>query len=125
MGHFLDLLDLLTIKDDAEFRQRFEKSAVRRPKRRGLLRNGLVVLGNHLRNGHKETDRIVSAVAGFAQDLVDPMLVEHSAWALSQCRESAAIKAVNSLALAYAATDIGPILKEYLATSGALIQRGD
>ncbi|MBS2010834.1 MAG: tRNA epoxyqueuosine(34) reductase QueG [Cyanobacteria bacterium SZAS TMP-1] len=84
VGHHLDLLDLLTIEDDMEFRRRFEKSPVRRPKRRGLLRNGLVVLGNHLAVGHGHSDEIIRALRHFRSRESDSMLLEHADWALAQ-----------------------------------------
>jgi epoxyqueuosine reductase len=117
IGHYMDLLDLLTIKDDVDFRRRFEKSPVRRPKRRGLLRNGLVVLGNHLAYGHIETEKIVSAVATFAAEQDDSMLVEHAAWALNQCGESSARVALQSIADAHAGASIGPTLARYTEES--------
>lgn len=119
VGHYLDLLDLLTIKDDIDFRKRFEKSAVRRPKRRGLLRNALVVMGNHLKGGHKETEKIVPALAAFAAEQDDPMLIEHAAWALGQSAQRAAVVALKSIARAHAGAPIGPVLNEYAEGSGS------
>ena len=96
VGHHLDLLDLISIDSDIEFRRRFEKSPVRRPKRRGLTRNALVVLGNHLAAGHAEGDRIIQALKKFSRrqfdrntDMdtktgIDTMLAEHADWALAQ-----------------------------------------
>lgn len=113
VGHNLDLLDLLTIKDDLDFRRRFQKSAVRRPKRRGLLRNALVVLGNHLKNRHEKSEIIVSELRAFASLQDDPMLIEHAAWALGNSTQGAAIDAVQSMALKYADSQIGPQLRKY------------
>ncbi len=118
VGHYLDLLDLLTIKDDTDFRRRFEKSPVRRPKRRGLLRNALVVLGNHLNNGHKETDRIVSAIAQFAAEPDDLMLIEHAAWALGQCPDKEASDSLKTLAHKHTSSTIAPVLAKYLEGQG-------
>lgn len=94
-GHYLYLPDLLDIASEEEFRKRFEHTPLRRPKRRGLLRNALVVLGNELskvsRSGSENKlipDRVVLPVVQrlkrFADSEQDPMLAEHAQWALSQ-----------------------------------------
>jgi len=75
-NHLPDLVSLLRLDED-EFRQRFRKSPVRRTKRRGLLRNVCIAMGN---SGH----------AAFVDDLVtvlddDEALIRgHAAWALSR-----------------------------------------
>jgi epoxyqueuosine reductase len=64
--------------DDVGFRRRFGQSAVARTRRRGLLRNAAVVLGN---TGNRD------AVAVLARSLVDemePLVRSHAAWALGQ-----------------------------------------
>jgi epoxyqueuosine reductase len=68
----------LKIKTEEEFRARFERSPLRRPKRRGLLRNALVVLGN------KRPAEAADAIHKFVKEETDPMLVEHAQWALAQ-----------------------------------------
>jgi len=78
VGHYLDLYGLLEIKTDEEFHKRFVTSAVRRPKRRGLIRNALVVLGNKRPTGGADKLR------NFLASEEDPMLIEHAAWALKQ-----------------------------------------
>jgi len=71
-----DLASLLHLDDDG-FRQRFRKSPVRRTKRRGLLRNVCIAMGN---SGHD----------GFVDDLLavldddEPLIRAHAAWALGQ-----------------------------------------
>jgi epoxyqueuosine reductase len=99
VGHYLDPLSLLTIGSEAEFRSRFAQTALLRPKRRGLLRNGLVVLGNVLAAAKKNSidgrsiasedwvEKVVHCLGGFAQTEKDLMLREHAAWALSQSGE--------------------------------------
>lgn len=71
--HLLDLLAL----DDAGFRQRFRDSPIKRAKRRGLLRNAAVALGNW---GDP------SAVPGLVRGIEDPepLIRGHVAWALGQ-----------------------------------------
>lgn len=78
VGHYLDLLQLLDIKDDTQFKVQFAHSPVRRPKRRGLLRNALVVLGN------TKPLQAKAKIESFWQQESDPMLKEHALWALEQ-----------------------------------------
>jgi epoxyqueuosine reductase len=70
------LLDLLTL-DEVGFRQRFRNSPVLRARRRGLLRNVCVALGNW---GDP------AAVPGLAEGLHDqePLVRGHAAWALGR-----------------------------------------
>lgn len=70
------LLELIALDDDG-FRQRFQKSAVKRAKRSGLLRNVAVALGNW---GDP------AAVPALVQALHDtgPLVRGHAAWALGR-----------------------------------------
>jgi epoxyqueuosine reductase len=70
------LLDLIELDDEA-FRQRFRGSPIRRAKRRGLLRNIAVALGN---------GRDPVAVPALARALHDPepLVRGHAAWALGR-----------------------------------------
>jgi epoxyqueuosine reductase len=77
-GHHLDLFGLLEIKSEEEFRARFLTSPIRRPKRRGLLRNALVVIGN------QKPDSGDEKISTFIKSEEDPMLLEHANWALAQ-----------------------------------------
>jgi len=82
-NHLPDLASLLHLDDDG-FRERFRKSPIRRTKRRGLLRNVCIAMGN---SGH----------IGFVDDLGialgdDEALIRgHAAWALGQlaCEQNA------------------------------------
>lgn len=76
VGHHIDLFDLLEIKSDEAFHERYVRSAVRRPKRRGMLRNALVVIGNKKPVGGADKIR------QFIKQEEDPMLIEHAEWAL-------------------------------------------
>ena len=82
--HLLDLLAL----DASDFRRRFRASPVKRTKRRGLLRNAAVALGNW-------GDR--SAVTPLARALGDdePLIRGHAAWALGgiACSQAQAVLA--------------------------------
>jgi epoxyqueuosine reductase len=70
------LVDLMAL-DDAGFRARFQGSPIKRTKRRGLLRNVAVALGN---SGQPETIPILQ------QALYDPepLIRDHAAWAIEQ-----------------------------------------
>lgn len=70
------LLDLLALDEDG-FRRRFRNSPVQRAKRRGLLRNVCVALGNW-------GDPL--AVPGLVEALnnSEPLIRGHAAWALGQ-----------------------------------------
>jgi epoxyqueuosine reductase len=85
------LPDLLAL-DDVAFGRRFTKSAIKRTKRRGLLRNAAIVLGNT-----KNPD----AIPALARALGDPepTVRAHAAWALGNISGHAA-----RLALEYART---------------------
>ncbi len=72
-----DLLELLALDDDA-FRERFRHSPIRRTKRRGLLRNVCVALGN------LADPRAVPALAHAAETDPEPLVREHARWALAQ-----------------------------------------
>ncbi len=72
--------DLLAVLDDASFRERFRRSPVKRAKRRGLVRNVAVALGNAGETGHRP---LLERLAG--DD--DPVVREHAAWALRRLDE--------------------------------------
>jgi epoxyqueuosine reductase len=84
------LLDLLAL-DEAGFRQRFRGSPVLRTKRRGLLRNVCVALGNW-------SDP--RAVPGLTEALHDrePLVRGHAAWALEQIATPEARRALQAAA---------------------------
>lgn len=67
---------LLSLDDDA-FRDSFRGSPIKRAKRRGLLRNAAVVLGN------LGDDRDIPALARAAQD-PEPAIKQHATWAIEQ-----------------------------------------
>ena len=69
-----DLADLAAL-DEAAFRERFRRSPVKRAKRRGLLRNVAVALGNAGEARHRP---LLERLA----DDPDPVVREHAAWAL-------------------------------------------
>ncbi|MDE2180563.1 MAG: tRNA epoxyqueuosine(34) reductase QueG [candidate division NC10 bacterium] len=74
--HAPELIPLLAL-DDEPFRSRFKGSPIKRPKRRGLLRNVAVALGNL---GSEES---VPALATVLSD-PEPLVRSHAAWALGR-----------------------------------------
>jgi len=76
----LSLVDLFDLTDE-EFRARFRKTPLWRPKRRGILRNAAIALGNEANP---------SAVSALAKGLNDdePLVRGASAWALLQIGSS-------------------------------------
>jgi len=90
LGEFLypSLIEILKLSED-DFRDRYRGSAVLRAKRRGLVRNAAVALGN---SGNQ------LAVAPLAEALAsdaDELVRAHSAWALGQLQGGEARAALN------------------------------
>jgi epoxyqueuosine reductase len=83
---FPSLTELMTL-DEAGFRLRFARSAIRRTKRRGLLRNVAIALGN---SGNPQ------AIPSLQTALCDPepLIRSHAAWALGQFAEASAREAL-------------------------------
>jgi epoxyqueuosine reductase len=71
-----DLLDLLSL-DDEGFKRKFQGSPILRTKRRGLLRNVCVALGN-------VGDASALAALKRACDDREPLVAEHARWAVEQ-----------------------------------------
>jgi epoxyqueuosine reductase len=73
-----DLLELLSL-DEAEFRRRFSGTPMVRTKRRGLLRNVCVALGN---TGDE------SALTALERATTDPepLIAEHARWAMGRIK---------------------------------------
>jgi epoxyqueuosine reductase len=74
-----DLLELLSL-DEAEFKRRFAGTPILRAKRRGLLRNVCVALGNI------GDARVLPALRKAVADS-EPLIAEHAQWALEQVRK--------------------------------------
>ena len=81
---FPSLPELLAL-DDTGFRTRFRRSAIKRTKRRGLLRNVAVALGN------SRNPRAVGPLAT-ALDDAEPLIRGHAAWALGQLAQPALLR---------------------------------
>lgn len=75
-GSSPELIPLLSLTEE-QFRERFRGSPIKRTKRRGLLRNVCVALGN---NGDR---RAIPALIGALHDY-EPLVRGHAAWALGR-----------------------------------------
>jgi epoxyqueuosine reductase len=75
------LLELLAL-DDAGFKSRFAGTPILRTKRRGLLRNICVALGNI------GDETALPALHRAAEDS-EPLIAEHARWAIEQIRARA------------------------------------
>jgi epoxyqueuosine reductase len=71
-----DLVDLLSL-DEAGFKHRFAGTPMLRAKRRGLLRNVCVALGNI------GDERALPALRKATKD-TEPLVTEHAVWAIEQ-----------------------------------------
>ncbi len=69
-----DLMELMTLDEDG-FRQRYKGTPIKRAKRRGLLRNAAVALGN---SGKKEALPVLRQAA----EDHEPLVREHAEWAI-------------------------------------------
>jgi epoxyqueuosine reductase len=82
----MDLVGLFDL-NDTEFRQRFRHTPLWRPRRRGLLRNAAIVLGN------RPTPVAIPALIRGLND-VEPLVRGASAWALGRFNDVAADRAL-------------------------------
>jgi epoxyqueuosine reductase len=78
VGPRLDLVELLSIASDEEFRVRFRGTPLTRPKRRGLLRNAAVVAAN------VGATAAVPLVIERIENDPEGLIRSHCLWALSQ-----------------------------------------
>ncbi|HUE95118.1 MAG TPA: tRNA epoxyqueuosine(34) reductase QueG, partial [Longimicrobiaceae bacterium] len=85
--HGAKLIELMGM-DQAEFSKRFKNSPVKRAKRRGLLRNVAVALGNW---GSAEAVPVL--VAALADE--EPLIRGHAAWALGRIARAGASQALR------------------------------
>src|SRR5207248_10330906 len=83
----IDLIALFDLNDDA-FRSRFRHTPLWRARRRGILRNAAIVLGNQ---------RACAALPALIRSLSDPepLIRGASAWALSQVGGDEALTALK------------------------------
>lgn len=82
-----DLIELLGL-DDAAFKRRFAGTPILRSKRRGLLRNVCVALGN------LADERALPALAKAARD-PEPLIAEHAAWAIQRIESKGEVEEIS------------------------------
>jgi epoxyqueuosine reductase len=88
MGQSPELIPLLSLTEE-QFRERFRHSPIKRTKRRGLLRNVCVALGNC---GDMQA---VPALIGALYD-EEPLVRGHAAWALGRIGGDESLKALSN-----------------------------
>ena len=86
MGHYLNLKEILSIKSDSEFHEKFCHTSLTRPKRKGLLRNAIVVAGN------RQSEEALPELIWLSENEPDPIIREHVLWALSKYEDRKAKK---------------------------------
>lgn len=94
----LELCELFHLDDD-QFRQRFRKTPIWRAKRRGLLRNAAIVLGNQ-----KNENSIPSLVMGLNDS--EPLVRGAAAWGLGEFSDHQAKKALKTRQLTESDPDV-------------------
>ncbi len=125
-GHYLDLVETLAIGSEEVFQKKFGTTALRRPGRRGIIRNALVVLGNQFAeivNGSSrwqgvtssEVESVKQSVFDFACRTDDEMLREHAAWAVFR---SGDVSRLSSLENREEKPDLKECLRNYLDLLG-------
>ena len=108
--HAPELLPLLSLAE-ADFRARFAGTPILRAKRRGLLRNVCVALGNLAQ------PEAVPALARVLQEEREPLVRAHAAWALGRIRHSEACAALEHARASEPARDVAEEIR--LALGGS------
>lgn len=85
VGANLDLVNLLRIRTEQEFRARFGQTALRRTKRAGLLRNAACVAAN------TKAENVIPSLIEALMDS-DSIVRQHVAWSLSRLAPTSATK---------------------------------
>src|SRR5205823_1097275 len=83
----IDLASLFDLDDEA-FRLRFRHTPLWRPRRRGILRNAAIVLGNQ-----KATAAVPALIRGLND--AEPLIRGACAWALGQIGEGTSVRALS------------------------------
>ena len=81
---FLPRLEWLAVMDDAEYREAFRGSAIKRTKWRGLVRNACIALGNASVGRDTPTHERISALLTRLAASPDTAISESALWALSR-----------------------------------------
>jgi len=105
------LLDLMRMSRD-EWQTFARKSPIKRTKRRGLLRNVAVALGNR-----RATDAVPALVAALADE--EPLVRSHAAWALARIDTADAWAALEGRVAVEEDADVGEALRVALQTRAA------
>ncbi len=106
VGHYLNLFDILRVEDKKHFLSLFGHTPLSRPKRKGLIRNALVVIGNRRpANGPQH-------LCEFIGKEIDPLLLEHAIWALKQFEVGA--KLLHQLYERCQHAELKPLFHQYL-----------
>lgn len=87
IGSNPELIPLLSLTEE-QFREQFRHSPIRRTKRRGLLRNVCVALGNS--GDRQATPALIGALHDY-----EPLVRGHAAWALGRLGGETAIQALQ------------------------------
>lgn len=78
----LDILELLKIDSDQEFKETFKATPLLRPKRKGIVRNAAVVAGN------SQNKEAIPLLEKAAQNDSEPLIRSHAQWALNQLKNT-------------------------------------
>ncbi len=97
--------------DDAAFRQRFRGTPLWRSKRRGLLRNAAIVLGNQA-----SPDALPALTKGLHD--VEPLVRGAAAWALGRLNDSRAVAALRGRLEAEQVSDVRREIQQALGSPG-------
>ena len=109
--HAPELLPLLSLTE-AEFRVRFAGTPILRAKRRGLLRNVCVALGNLAR------PEAIPALARILREEAEPLVRAHAAWALGRMRHPEACAALEHARASEADPDVAEEIRLALQDCG-------
>ena len=88
-GPYLDIAEVLAIRDEEEFVERFSGTPLTRPGRAGMLRNCCVSAGNQGDTGH------APALAECLREDGSPLVRGHAAWALGRIGGEEAVAALK------------------------------
>jgi epoxyqueuosine reductase len=101
VGPKLDLIEVLSIETDEEFRARFKGTPLTRPKRRGLLRNAAAVARN------VGCTAAVPALAERIEHDPEPLVRGHALWAIAHLDAHRAARLIER-----ALTDPDPLVRD-------------
>ncbi len=91
IGHWLNLKEVLSIRSEEEFHNKFCHTPLSRPKRRGVLRNAAIVSGNRL------SEEALPELIWLAENETDTIIREHALWALSRYEVKMPISSVSTI----------------------------